>query len=101
MVNDCKKHVANCTQCLLLRGGKKFTLAPKQIITKGAKDRYVVDGWKLNDELANISGYKWAIDIIDHFSKFMGSYSIEENNPVNTLICIKEFCYYVGCPHII
>ena len=71
----------NCTTCLKLRGGKKITLCPKQIVTKGMKERYVIDGWKLHNELSESSGFKWEVDIIfiDYFSKFMGSFPIVEN----------------------
>ena len=101
MYEDCKSFVENCTTYLKLRGGKKLTLTPKHIITKGAKERYVIDGWKLHNELAEYSGYKWVIDIIDYFSKFMGSFPVVENNAINVLNGIKEFCYYVGFPKII
>ena len=70
-----------------------MALEPKQIVSKGAKERYAIDGWKLHSELAEESGFKWVIDIIDYFSKFMGSFPVIENNAKNILIGIKEFCY--------
>ncbi len=76
-------------------------LCPKQIITKGGKERYIANGWQLHTELANESRYKWVIDIIDHFSKFMVSYPIKDNNTINALNAIKEFCMYVGYPKIL
>ena len=45
----------------------------------------------IHTELANEIGYKWVIGIIDHFSKFMSSYPIGNNNAINALIVIKEF----------
>ena len=101
IIEDCKDTVNNCIDCIKLRGGAKFKLCPKQIITKGAKERYVADGWQLHTELVNVSGFKWVIDIIDHFSKFMASYPIEDNNAINVLNAIKEFCMYVGYPKIL
>ena len=61
----------------------------------------MADGWKLHNELAEITGYRWVIDIIDYFSKFMGSFPITENNAENALISIKEFCSFVGYPKIL
>ena len=61
----------------------------------------MADGWKLHNELAEITGYTWVIDIIDYFSKFMGSFPITENNSENALISIKEFCSFVGYPKIL
>ena len=95
------KYIQKIATCLKLRGGKKQTLPPKQIVTTGLKERYLIDGWKLHNELAELSGFKWVIDIIDYFSKFMGSFPVIENNAKNILIGIKEFYYYVGFPTII
>ena len=38
MYEECKSFVENCTTCLKLKGGKKITLCPKQIVTKGQKN---------------------------------------------------------------
>lgn len=61
----------------------------------------MVDGWKLHPAFAEESGYTWCIDIIDYFSKFMGSFPVEENNAKNALNTIKEFCYLVSNPTIL
>lgn len=45
----------------------------------------------MNKELANKSSYKSVIDIIDHLSKFMALYPIEENNDINATNSITEF----------
>jgi len=68
----------------------------KKIITKGSKDRYIIDGWKLHEDLAETSGYKWKIDIIDHFSKYMMSFPILNNTANNALTCLKEFYILKG-----
>ena len=39
----------------------------------------------------NYSGFKWVVDIIDYFSKFMGWFTVVENNANNLLNGIKEF----------
>ena len=101
IIEDCKKYVTECNICIKQRGGKKVSLASKHIETKGSKERYVVDGWKLFKELSEETGFTWIIDIIDYFSKFMGSFPVKENNGQNALLAIKEFCYLVGTPKII
>jgi len=60
-------------------------------------------GRKLQNELSESSGFKWGIDIIDYFSKFMGSFPVLENSANNILHGRKEFCfcYYLGFPKII
>ena len=39
MYEECKSFVVNCITCLKLRGGKKITLYPKQIVTTMPKVR--------------------------------------------------------------
>ena len=48
MMEDCKDFSCNCLECLKLRGGRKISLLHKLIISKGAKERYVEDGWALH-----------------------------------------------------
>ena len=83
------------------RGGKKIKLNSKQIITKGSKERYVVDGWQLYETLANESGFKWVIDIKDQFNKFMASFPIVDNTAINALNYIKEFFVFVCFPTLL
>lgn len=83
------------------RGGKKLKIIPKQIIARGAGERYVVDGWQIYDKLSLESGYKWVIDIIDYFNKYMASFPITDNNAKNALLSIKEFCIFIAFPKIL
>ena len=78
--NDCKQYVFECPTCIKLRTGKLIKPIPKKIITKGPRDRYIIDGWKLHQDLANLSGFTWVIDIIDHFSKYMMSFPVINNS---------------------
>ena len=39
--------------------------------------------------------------VIDHFSKFIKSYAIKENTAENALLCIKDYCNFIGFPKII
>lgn len=48
-----------------------------------------------------LTGFSYVIEIIDHFSKFLKSYPVKENNSKNALICIKDYCNYVGYPKLI
>jgi hypothetical protein len=72
----------------------------KVIITKGPLERVVADGWELDEELKTITGFNWVIDLIDHFSKFIKSIPIKNNNVNNILFCLKEFFNYIGKPLI-
>ena len=57
MLEECKNYVIECIIYLKQREGKKFNLCPKNIITKGAKERYVADGWKLHPKLCEKTVY--------------------------------------------
>lgn len=46
------------------------------------------------------SCFKWVIDIIDYFSKYIGSFPIVDNNAINALTSFKEFCIFVDFPTI-
>ena len=39
--------------------------------------------------------------IIDNFSKFLKSYAVKSNNSENALLCIKDFCNFIGFPKIL
>ena len=47
---------------------KKININLKTIITKGPLESIVIDGWELDQELKNITGFNWVIDLIEHFS---------------------------------
>ena len=59
-------------------GKVKIKFSEKQksitILSKGPKDRYVVDLWYPPEELSGKSNYHYVLDIIDHFSRFCQSY---------------------------
>ena len=80
--------------------GEPIKLKPIKIISKGPCERFVIDGWKLPKHLVEITGYEWVIDVIDHFTKYLWSYPVKNNNAQNALYCIKNFCMMVGYPKI-
>ena len=63
--------------------------------------RYVIYWWKLHKIIANRSGFSWVVDVVDHFSKFMWSYAITNNNAKNILIILKQFIFSFGTPEIL
>lgn len=65
------------------------------MITKGPKERYVIDGFQLDEIAKELNGYTYVTEIIDYFSKFIKSYVIRENNAQNALLCIKDYWNFV------
>ena len=90
-----------CIQCMNQKSGERIDCKSKIIITKGPKERFIIDGFQLAPITAEITGFSYVIVIIDYFSKFLKSYVIKENNAKNALLYIKNFCNYVGYPKII
>ena len=71
IINDIKNYIGNCPNCIKIKAGKKINAKTKVIITKGPLERVVIDGWELDQNLKDITGYTWVIDMIVHFSKFL------------------------------
>ena len=99
--NDCKNYCLNCPYCIKMNSGKIIKSKPKKILTYGPRERYIMDGWKIHNELMLVSGFTWVIDIIDHFSKYLMSFPISNNNAQYFLNYLKEFCILKGIPKIL
>ena len=75
----------------MTKAGKNINVKTKTIISKGPLERVVVDGWELDNQLKEITGYSWVIDMVDHFSKFLISVPVKNNDSKNIEICLKSF----------
>ena len=53
----------------------------------------------LPKEISEVTNYKFVIDIIDHFSKWVWSYPVYEKNAIITLQCFKKFVFSFGKPN--
>ena len=74
----------------------------KQIITKGPRERYVVDLVDINEEINdNKKLYKYILNIIDHYSKLVGSYLLKHKSANEVLVKINDFIGHYGTPKIL
>ena len=64
----------------------------KQIIMKRHKERFVIDLTYLPLELIANTNCKYLFNIMDHFSKFIISFLIENKN-ANTIVEKLKFCF--------
>ena len=101
MLDDVKEYIGNCSKCILSKKGKNINQKVKKIIPLGPLDRVVIDGWALDEDIKSLTGYSHIIDIIDHFSKYLLSIPVKNNNAQNILYCLKQFFQFVGVPKII
>ena len=100
IISDVKSFINNCASCIYSKKGKTIKTKNIIILTKGPLERIIADGWELDEDLKTITGFSWVIDIIDHFSKFLMSIPVKNNNSENILYCIKQYINYVGQPKI-
>jgi len=100
-ISDIKEYISNCPKCIKAKAGKKINNKIKIILPKGPLERVLIDGWELDDNLKEITGYTWVIDMIDHFSKYLLSKAVKNNNTKNIQICMKNYFNCIGYPKII
>ena len=96
MIEDIKEFINKCSKCIIPKNGKFIKPKSKIIIAKGPLERIVIDGWELDIDIKNIAPYKWVIDIVDHFSKFLMSIPVFNNDAQNNLYCLKQIINYIG-----
>ena len=71
MLGDVLSYIKyDCIQCINQKSREKIDAKSKIIITKGPKERFIIDGFQLDQITAEITGFSYVIEIIDHFSKF-------------------------------
>ena len=90
-----------CKECIMQKSGEKIKIKTKVILTKSPKERFVIDGFQLNEITITLTEYSYIIEIIDLFSKVWKSYAIKNNTAENALYCLKDFCNCLGFPKII
>lgn len=100
MMNDIKKYIKNCLTCNKVKKFEKKDKIPcKTILSKGPRDRYVIDLWHLPAELnSKFSNYRYILDVIDHFSKYTQSYLLNSKESLEIFPKIKNFIQTYGVP---
>ena len=101
MNEDVKAYIKDCPKCIMVKAGKNIVNKPKVIVSKGPLERVVIDGWELDEDLKEVTTYTWVIDMIDHFSKFLLSKPVKNNNAENIFLYFKLFFNTIGYPKII
>ena len=88
MLEDIKEFINNSSKCIMSKNGKFIKTKSKMIIAKDPLERIVIDGWELDIDIKNITHYNWVIDIVDHFSKFLMSIPVCNNDSQNILYIV-------------
>ena len=101
MNNDIQEQLKLCNKCF--KPNKFISLKKKNkiILDNGPHFRYVADIWYLNTEIAKITGYKFVLDIIDHFSKWYGGFLLKKNTSEEVLKNLEKYIENFGVPKIL
>ena len=89
--NDIIEFINICGICHSEIRAKKIENNPKIIISYGPNIRYQCDLWFLPDRFKENTHYLYCLDIIDNFSKCMGSYLLKNKTAELVLSKIKIF----------
>ena len=93
---DLKNYIVNCERCQATRGLKPVQVPEYPIISNGPHDEYQMDLWYLPKDMLPYTDYKYVMDIVDHFSKWIWSYPLKNKDAYNSLQCLKKFIYSFG-----
>ena len=100
MEKDISSFVQTCPECVQINNVKYLRPSIKQIISNN-HERYITGLWELPAEISSDSLYKYILDIIDHFSKFLTSYPLLTKSSKEVLNHIKNFIETNGKPCIV
>ena len=89
-----------CPKCCNPGKYKKFKRINKIIMDNGPHYRYIGDLWELPKKIYNKSGYRYIIDIVDHFSKWYYGYLLKTKSAEEVLLKIDTFIQSFGEPKI-
>ena len=101
IIKDTENIVKNCSICNMkniYNNKVKSEITNKIIIFNRPKYRYVGDITTIPNELKKNNNYQYIFVIIDHFSKYLGAYLIENKNKNSILNSLKNFIKFNGPP---
>ena len=94
--DDIMNYIKDCPSCDNAKS--KFKKINTGIKIKGPHYRYIADLWYLSKEISLKCGYKYILDVIDHFSKWYQGYPLITKNAGEILTYIKLFIQNFGKP---
>ena len=71
MLDDVMNYIKyECKECINQKNGERIKVKSKIIVTKGPKERFIIDGFQLDDFTKEITGYSYVIEIIYSLYKY-------------------------------
>ena len=95
----CKDFIKNCELCVMKNKGNFIPPPSNQIICSKPRELYLIDITELPKQFNNINNNRiYLLTIIDHFSKYAGTYLINNKESNTVLNKIKDFIKKNGQP---
>lgn len=99
ITTDLKEFINECPKCQAINKLNKVNIPLKPIIDKGPRYEYQMDIWYIPKDICEITNYKYVLDVIDHFSKWMWAFPIKNKTKEEILFCFKTFTIAFGNPN--
>jgi len=97
---ECKNYCKNCPECAMYNPRKKdphvmpiISTLPFEHVQIDLKD---LSGYKDDND-----GYRYALNIVDHFSSYPWTFLLKDKTAESVMKCLKDFFKLFGCPDII
>ena len=89
-------YILECPKCKTIKLAQKVAVPMKLLIENEPHYRLEIDLWYLSEDIAELTGYNYILDIIDVFSKWMWSYPLIHNDLQEILIALRKFLLCFG-----
>lgn len=96
ITKDLVDFIKNCPKCKAENSLTPVKKPMKLNIENGPHSKIQMDIWYLNDDISKACGYKYVLDIIDVFSKWMFSYPLLHKSAEEILICLRKYIISFG-----
>ena len=96
ITTDLKNYIINCERCQATRGLKTVQVPERPIISNGPHNEYHMNLWYLPEDMLLYTDYKYIMDIIDHFSKWIWAYPLKSKTAYYSLQTLKNFIFSFG-----
>jgi len=91
IINDLLNYIYKFPKCSISKNIKSIHTPMKLLIEDGPHYQYQMDIWYLDDDIAQISGFNYILDIIDVFSKWVFSYPLVKKTGEEVLIALRKY----------
>ena len=96
ITSELKKYITECPKCNALKNLKTVNVPEKVVLNEGPRYEIQLDIWYLPPDIKLETDYKFVLDIVDHFSKWIWSYPLKTKRAEDTLRCLKSFIMSFG-----